>query len=179
MLVGDEDGVVALWTGDGKRVRTLGRHTDVARDVLFTPDGKHALSAGGDDVVRVYPMPDGAAIELKGNENGIKGLAIDSAGKLVASAGLDNTVRVWSIDGTPLHTFLGTNDAVKSVAFTPDRRLVSGSENNIARIWRLDPIDPPPPGPAMRQWLATHTNVEEQKPDESLSSSEPAAPSRP
>ncbi|HEX5059363.1 MAG TPA: protein kinase, partial [Kofleriaceae bacterium] len=166
LISGDENGLVALWTGDGKRLRSLGRHTDVTRDVMFTPDGKFALSAGGDPIVRVYPIPDGKAYELTGHENGIKGLALDRDGKLVASAGLDNTVRVWTIDGKPFRVFLGTNDAVKAVAFTPDHRLVSGAENNIARIWRLDDIESPPPGPAMRQWLATHTNLEEETPDD-------------
>ncbi|HEY5923391.1 MAG TPA: protein kinase [Kofleriaceae bacterium] len=166
LITGDENGLVAMWTGDGKRVRTLGRHTDVAREVLFTPDGKLAVSAGGDPIVRVYAIPDGKPYDLTGHDNGIKDIAIDRDGKLVASAGIDNTVRVWAIDGKPARTFLGTNDAVKAVAFTPDRRLVSGAENNIARIWRLDDIEQPPRGRALRQWLDTHTNLEEQKPDE-------------
>ncbi|HEY5944201.1 MAG TPA: serine/threonine-protein kinase [Kofleriaceae bacterium] len=165
LITGDENGLVVMWTGDGKRIRTLARHTDVTREVLFTPDGKFAVSAGGDPNVRVYPIPDGKPYELTGHDNGVKDIAIDQDGKWIASAGIDNTVRVWTIGGKPLRVFLGSNDAVKAVAFTPDHRLVSGAENNIARIWRLDDIEPPPPGPAMRQWLAKHTNLEEQTPD--------------
>jgi WD40 repeat protein/serine/threonine protein kinase len=166
MIAGDENGLVTLWSGDGKQLRELARHIDVARDVAFSADGKHAVSAGGDPIVRVYTIPEGTTVELKGHDNGIKDIALDTTGTLVASAGIDNTVRVWTIDGTPQRVFLGTNDAVKAVAFTPDRRLVSGAENNIARIWRLDNIEPPPHGPALRAWLEKHTNLEEQTPDE-------------
>jgi len=165
LISGDENGLVALWTGDGKRIRSLARHTDVAREVLFTPDGKFAVSAGGDPIVRVYPLPDGTPYELEGHENGIKGIALDRDGTLIASAGIDSTVHVWTIEGKPFRVFLGSGDAVKAVAFTPDRRLVSGSESNAARIWRLDDIEPPPQGPPLRQWLATHTNLEEQTPE--------------
>ena len=165
MITGDENGFVVLWDGDGTRLRTLARHVDVVREVLFTPDGKHALSGGGDPIVRLYSIPDGKVTELTGHEDGVKDIALDRGGTLIASAGIDNTVRVWRIDGAPLRVFRGTNDAVKAVAFTPDRRLVSGAENNIARIWRLDDIEPPPQGPALRAWLAKHTNVEEETPE--------------
>ena len=147
-------------------MRTLAQHTDVARDVMFTPDGRHAVSAGVDPTVRVYSLADGGVRELTGHDNGVKDIALDASGTLVASAGIDNTVRVWTIDGAPQRLFVGTNDAVKAVAFTPDRRLVSGAENNVARVWRLDEIEPPPHGPALRQWLAKHTNLEEQTPDD-------------
>jgi len=166
LISGDENGAVVMWSSDGKRVRTLAHHTDVARKVLFTPDGKLAVSAGGDPIVRVYPIPDGKPYELTGHDNGVKDIAMDRDGTLIASAGIDNTVRVWTIDGKPTRVFLGSNDAVKAVAFTPDHRLVSGAENNIARIWRLDEIEPPPKGRALRTWLDTHTNLEEKTPDQ-------------
>jgi eukaryotic-like serine/threonine-protein kinase len=166
LISGDENGLVVMWSGDGKRIRTLARHTDVTREVLFTPDGKAAISAGGDPIVRVYSIPDGKVLELTGHDDGIKDIALDRDGTLIASAGIDNTVRVWTLAGQPQRVFLGSNDAVKAVAFTPDHQLVSGAENNIARIWRLGDIEPPPQGPALRQWLAKQTNLEEQTPEQ-------------
>ena len=83
----------------------------------------------------------------------------------VAAAGIDGVVRVWTITGgTLLHEFRGHGFAVKAVGFTSDRRLVSGAEDDRARIWRLDDPDTPPRGRALKAWLASHTNVEVRPP---------------
>lgn len=166
LIAGDEDGLVTLWTGDGSQLlRDLGHHTDVTRSLILTRDGKAVISAGGDEHVLVHPLPTGEARDLVGNTAGVKDLDISLDGKLVASAGIDGIVRVWSLaDGKLLREFRGHRFAVKAVAFTHDGRLVSGAEDNNARIWPLTDPDPPPLGPAMRNWLAKHTNVEVEAP---------------
>jgi WD40 repeat protein len=156
---GDENGLVTLWTIDGRRVRSLGSHTDVVRDLVFTPDGKHVVSGGGDDHVNVYPLPSGATIDLAGNTDGIKDLDVSRDGSMVTSAGIDGTVHVWTIDGTLLQTFRGHGTAVKGVVFTLDRRVVSSAEDDRARIWRLDPDTEPPTGEPLRAWLKQRTNA--------------------
>jgi eukaryotic-like serine/threonine-protein kinase len=160
LAIGDEDGHVSLWTTSGALVRRLGRHQDVARFVVFTPDGKHVVSGGGDALVRVHAIPDGPTVELAGNRSGIKGLALSPDGSHVASGGIDGTVRVWTVSGEPVRTLHGHGAAVKAVAFVSDTVLVSGAEDDRARIWRLAPAEPPPAGPALRAWLARQTNVE-------------------
>jgi serine/threonine protein kinase/WD40 repeat protein len=166
LIAGDEDGLVTLWTGDGKqRLRDLGHHTDVTRRLLLTPDAKFVISAGGDEHVYVHSIPGGETRDLVGNTAGVKDLDITADGKLVASAGIDGVVRVWSLaDGKLLREFRGHRFAVKAVAFTHDGRLVSGAEDNNARIWPLKDPEPPPLGPAMRSWLVKHTNVEVEAP---------------
>ena len=159
---GDKNGIVALWTTDGTFVRQLGVHTDLTRDIAFTPDGKHLVSCGGDPIVRVYSIPDGATLELLGNTAGVKDIDISADGALVAAAGLDGIARVWSIGGGKARELLGHRYPVKHVMFTPDSaKLVSGSEDDRARIWPLAPPDAPPTdGPGLRGWLAAHSNVE-------------------
>ncbi|NVB80950.1 MAG: protein kinase, partial [Kofleriaceae bacterium] len=163
-VAGDEDGLATLWTWDGERVKTLGRHTDVVRKVLFTHDGKHVISAGGDELVHVFSIPDGPTVELRGNESGVKDIAISDDDTEVASAGIDGVVRVWNLTGSLVREFRGHGFAVKAVAFTPDHRLVSGAEDDRARVWHLDPTDMPPRGAALKTWLAAHTNVEVRPP---------------
>jgi WD40 repeat protein/serine/threonine protein kinase len=160
LIAGDEDGLVTLWTGDGKRVRTLGQHTDVTRKVIFTPDGTKAISAGGDSKILVHAIPTGETTELEGNEAGVKDLAMSADGSLVASAGIDGVVRVWTLDRKLRNEFRGHVFAVKNVAFTNDGRLVSGSEDNRARVWTLDERETPPNGVALRAWLVAHSNVQ-------------------
>lgn len=157
LVVGDEVGFATLWSTDGKRVRTLGRHTDVVRDLVFTPDGTRVISAGGDALVRVYSLTNGRMDELPGNASSIKDIAVSSDGAWVASAGIDKTVHVWSIDGTLAHVFRGHSAAVKAVAFA-NGRVISGSEDDTARVWRIAP-QAPPSGPLLRAWLHARTNV--------------------
>jgi WD40 repeat protein len=160
VAAGDETGVVRLWTNGGDLVLELGKHTDVVRDLVFAPDGRHLVSAGGDKVVRVHAIPSGTAIELTGNADGVKDLDISKDGAWVAAAGIDGGVRVWPIGGGEPHTFRGHGTAVKGVVFAPGRRLISGAEDDRARIWRLDRKEPLPEGPALRAWINAHTNFD-------------------
>jgi WD40 repeat protein len=156
-VMGDEDGRVSLWNSSGKVLRELTPHTDVARKAIFTTDGKFAVTGGGDSDVHVYSIPDGAYRPLSGNAAGIKD--IDVAGDLVASAGIDGVVRVWKLDGTLVHTFHGHRSAVKGIAFAGSH-VVSGAEDKMVRVWPLVMPPAPPTGPALRGWLAEHTNVQ-------------------
>ncbi|MBL9014039.1 MAG: protein kinase [Myxococcales bacterium] len=159
LAAGDEDGIATLWTIEGKRLRTLGSHIDVCRKLVFTPDGKHLASAGGDELVHVYAIPEGPTIDLEGNLAGIKDMDISADGAWVASAGIDTTVWVWPITGGKGRRFTGHPNAVKAVGFTRDGRIISGSEDDTARIWRLD-VEEPPEGPPLRAWLFAHSNVD-------------------
>jgi len=159
VAAGDETGVVRLWTIGGTLAEELGKHTDVVRDLVFTPDGTRLVSAGGDPVVLVHPIPSGAPIELRGNAEGVKDLDVSADGTWVATAGIDGTVHVWPIGGGEPRTFRGHGHQVKGIVFAPGGRLISGAEDDRARIWRLDALDPPPAGTALRAWITTHTNV--------------------
>ena len=159
VAAGDETGVVRLWTVGGALAAELGKHTDVVRDLVFTPDGTRVVSAGGDPVVLVHPIPSGTPIELRGNAEGVKDLDVSADGTWVATAGIDGTVHVWPIGGGEPRTFRGHGHQVKGIVFAPGGRVISGAEDDRARIWRLDALDPPPAGTALRAWIATHTNV--------------------
>jgi len=155
----DEDGAVVLWdlaTLDA--VRDLSSHVDVAREVIITPDGAHVVSCGGDNEVHMTSLPDGGLRVRAGNEAGVKDIDVSRDG-LVAAAGIDGVVRVWSLDGALRHEFRGHAAAVKGVAFA-GRHVVSGAEDQMVRVWSLDPPPAPPRGAALRGWLGAQTNLE-------------------
>ncbi|MBL0214916.1 MAG: protein kinase [Myxococcales bacterium] len=164
LAAGDEDGVATLWTIEGTRIRTLTNHTDVVRDFVFTADGKHVVSAGGDNIVAVDDIPSGPGQKLLGNEVGVKDIDVSHDGKWIASAGIDGTVWVWPLTGGPGRRFIGHKTAVKAVSFTPGGLLISGAEDDRARIWRLDDAGPPPSGPALLGWLNQRTNLTDEDP---------------
>ena len=159
LVSGDENGVVTLWRGDTGT--EIGRHTDVVRDLAFSSDDKLIVSAGGDAIIGVFDASTKVRTELRGNRDGVKDLDISPDGKLVASAGIDGIVRVWPLAGGAPRELRGHNTAVKGVVFVSPTLLVSASEDDNARIWRLDDTEAPPKDPQqLRAWLQARTNVE-------------------
>jgi WD40 repeat protein/serine/threonine protein kinase len=155
---GDENGAVMIWRGDtGTEV---GRHVDVVRDLAFSPDDTLLVSAGGDDIVGVYNVATNVRTELRGNTDGVKDLDVSLDGSYIASAGIDGTARVWPIAGGAPRELRGHNTAVKGVVFVTDTLVVTASEDDNARLWKLDDTEEPPKGPALRMWLESRTNVE-------------------
>jgi WD40 repeat protein len=155
---GDENGIVTLWRGD---IGTeIGRHTDVVRDLVFSPDDKLVVSAGGDAIVAVYNVETKVRTELRGNRDGVKDLDISPDGTLVGSAGIDGIARVWPIAGGRMRELRGHNTAIKGIVFALDTLVVTASEDDNARIWKLDDTEPPPKGSPLRAWLQARTNVE-------------------
>jgi WD40 repeat protein len=152
---------VKLWAVDDPQPRTLGSHADVVRKVLWSPDGRHVVSAGGDKVVRVYDVAAGKSRDLKGNGAGVKGIAISPDGRLVASAGIDEIVRVWPIVGGKPREYLGHRAAVKDVVFTAaSDAVISASEDDRVRVWVLGIPARPPQGEELAAWITAHTNVQ-------------------
>ncbi len=154
---GDENGVVMLWRGD--RGIEVGRHIDVVRDLVFSPDDRLLISAGGDDIVGVYNIATEVRTELRGNTDGVKALVVSPDGTLVASAGIDGIARVWPIAGGAPRELRGHNTPIKGIVFATSSLVITAAEDDNARIWRLDDTEEPPTGPALRAWLESRTNV--------------------
>jgi WD40 repeat protein len=122
----------------GREPKRLYAHDGEVHAVLFTPDGKVALSAGGDGKVRRWDVA--AAKELTplpGHEGGAFALALSPDGKLLASAGADGRVRLRDLAADKeVGALAGHEKAVFAVAFSPDGKLIaSGGEDGTARVW--------------------------------------------
>ena len=155
---GDENGTVMIWRGE--TATEVGHHVDVVRDLVFSPDDKLLLSAGGDEIVGVYDLATAMRTELRGNTDGVKDLDISPDGTRVASAGIDGVARVWPIAGGTARELRGHDTAIKGILFATDSLVVSASEDDNARLWPLDDTEDPPRGAALRAWLEARTNVE-------------------
>ena len=158
LAVGDENGVVSLWSADLRTHDVIGSHVEVVRDVRFSPDGQAVLSSGGSTVVQIYDIPTRTLRTLDGNADGIKDLALSPDGAHVATAGLDATVRVWPFAGGAPRVLRGHGVEVKGVVFLPDGRLVSAAEDDHLRVWTLAP-GVPPTGVPLRAWIVRHTSA--------------------
>ena len=154
-------------------VRTLLGQGGRIHSVAFHPDGKRALSASQDGVVRVWDLATGAEVAaLKGHNGPVFGIAVSPDGAKVLSGGDDKFLRLWDLEkAKEIHKLAGHTDAVYGVEFSSDGKTSlssSGSRDRSVRHWDLDlgkqlQICQPPAGgtkavfvSAGKQALSTH-----------------------
>jgi WD40 repeat protein len=138
------------WVDTPVEPRLLRGHTDSARFVALSPDGRWLASGGDDHTVRIWSLAAGSGAEtlvLRGHEDSVTGLAFHPSGRWLASGSLDQTVRLWTLRDTgdflvPIGEpqALGPlQDKVTSVAFDQSGRwLALGSVGGTVSVWSLD-----------------------------------------
>jgi WD40 repeat protein len=133
---------ILLWDLEsGKVVRKLEGHSREVRSVVFSPDGKQALSAGWDKEPRLWDLETGKEIRrFEGHADGVRRAVFSPDGRRALSAGKDGTVRLWEVaTGKEVRRFEGHAADVMAVAFTPDgRRALSGGADMMVRLWDLE-----------------------------------------
>jgi WD40 repeat protein len=133
---------IQLWDLEaGKVLRKLEGHTKEVRSVVFSPDGKQALSAGWEKEMRLWDLETGKEIRrFEGNADSVRRAVFSPDGKRALSAGKDGTVRLWDVaTGKEVRRFEGHRADVMAVAFTPDgRRALSGGADLMLRLWDLE-----------------------------------------
>jgi WD40 repeat protein len=115
-------------------------HTREVYSVAYSPDGKHIVSGGRDETIRIWNATTGAqeGLPFTGHTDPVYSVAYSPDGKHIVSGGFDNTIRIWNVatgvqEGLPL---TGHTDPVLSVAYSPDgKHIVSGSYDRTVRIW--------------------------------------------
>ncbi|MES2598302.1 MAG: c-type cytochrome domain-containing protein [Verrucomicrobiota bacterium] len=124
-----------------KERQRLAQLRDCALGVVTTPDGRVLITAGADNHVRAFALPEGKPMwSLEAHADWILGLAMSADGKHVASASRDRTAKVFEVkSGTVEGTFTGHDVAVLSVAFSPaGDEVISGDVNGEMHRFRLN-----------------------------------------
>ena len=124
-------------------LRQLTGHDRMVMSVDISPDGKFALSAGTDMILRYWDLETGQCIsEMKGHRgylNHINSAVFSPNGKNAATGCGDLSVRLWNLaEGNCIHTLTGHKGGVQSVAFSPDGSLiasVSANKEGVLRLW--------------------------------------------
>jgi WD40 repeat protein len=109
----------------------LGHGNDVT-EAIYSPDGRFALSAGGDiqpgkvvpgdNSLILWDLESGEiARRYEGHESIVWSLAFSPDGRLAASGAQDENVILWDVEsGEPIHIWEDLGENVMALAFTPD-----------------------------------------------------------
>ena len=112
---------------------------------MFTPDGRHLVSASDDKLIRVWNIETGRTVRTlrgqigEGSEGKIYAMALSKDGRWLAAGGWTSggEIRLYDFPTGKLVALLkGHTNVVLSLAFSPDSRyLVSGSGDFNAILW--------------------------------------------
>ncbi len=133
LLLGFDDGTVALHGVDGEPIAVLGQHGGAVR--VLAVDGTRAASAGDDAIIRVWDLPGRrCTAELRGHTSAVRALAF--AGDALISAGYTGDVRIW--DPARGRGRVARDDGRRMVALAiwPDGRLIlSSPDGKTLELW--------------------------------------------
>jgi WD40 repeat protein len=122
-----------------------GGHQAIIRDVIFTKDGKHLVSASEDKTVRVWDVKTGKTVRIlrtqigKGPDGKIYAAALSPDNKWLALGGYPSRWGIRLMDfktGKIVGLLKGHSNVIFGLSFSKDNSLlISGSADKSARIW--------------------------------------------
>jgi WD40 repeat protein len=124
----------------GRQVRALEGHARQVASGAFAPEGTLAVTGGADRTIIVWDSETGDLLKRIDAGSNVTSVTFGPRG-LVASGHGDGSIAVWETGtGRKVRAFRGHEGPIFSVAFDgPGRRLISGSTDTTAIVWRIEP----------------------------------------
>jgi WD40 repeat protein len=149
--IGTQQNTVTIRSlSDGKELKKLEGHTGPVSGVAISADGTQVFSGSADKTVKIWVLETGAVTRQFETPAPIHDLCLTLDGKQLVTAHEDNMIRVWNIAAPdpapaegeaekPVLEIKGHSKPVRSIALVlpAGTQLVSGSDDNTARIWTL------------------------------------------
>jgi WD40 repeat protein len=115
-------------------------HERHVTDLTFAGAGGVLISAGMDNLVRLWSVPDWSLMKtFGGHTHSVNSLSLSPDGRTLATGSTDMTVKLWSFPGgEPQHTLQDRKKVVSAVQISADGRWVAaGSYGGRAKLWTL------------------------------------------
>ena len=119
-------------------VRTLQGHTYPVFGVALSGDGRRAVSASGDNTLKVWDVETGRELRtFQGHKDRVNGVALSGDGRRAVSASFDQTLKVWDVETGEVTATFTCDDPACCCAFVTDR-FVAGDVGGHVHFLRLE-----------------------------------------
>jgi WD40 repeat protein len=132
LATGSVDGAIKLWDiATGQLKKTLRGHRSWVNSVAYRSGGEQLLSGSSDGTIMIWSTATGRPLRtIDATKAEVRSIAVSVDGRYLAAGLRYGTVKVWSLDdGKEHHVFPGRGDMC-AVAFSPDGKLLAGSEGD-------------------------------------------------
>jgi WD40 repeat protein len=113
--------------------------------LAFSPDGRQALLANSDGMVRVWDVENGKEVRRLDHGEGLTSVTCSPKGRYAVTAGGSTRdgkalLRLWDVEqGKEVRRFEGHPGWVYHAVFSPDgRHVLSGSSDRTLRLWDVE-----------------------------------------
>jgi WD40 repeat protein len=148
-VTGSVDQSVRIWDLRTGALRTVAQgqdgHTDAITSVAVTPDGKRFVTAGRDRTVRTWDISTAETLDKRdfrpgrGHSN-VSQVAVTGDGKYLVVALTNHTARVLDQrTSREISVLKGHDGILTATPVVRNGRLLTGSADKTARLWRLTP----------------------------------------
>jgi len=114
-------------------------HDGSVTALAISKDGKMLLSAGEDNIIKVWQLPDGALMKTISDVPATSSLSISPKGNMFATLGGQNSIQLRRLpDGELIKNLEGHSIFVNAVKFSSDGKfLISGSSDDSVILWNV------------------------------------------
>ena len=121
----------------GKTKTTITGTDDEVLALAVHPNGKEAVSAGGDRNINWWDLNTGARLRrLRGHIRAVNDVGFDKAGSVLASVGSDQVLLLWNGYTGARQRTINAQTPLYSVALRPDgRQVAAGGYDGTTSIW--------------------------------------------
>jgi len=145
VATGSADYTAKIWDALSGKETISFPHTKIVKSVNFTADSKKLLTAGQDQILRIYDLekPEAEPQQLKGHTQSVKNaLWCKNDPNTIISGGGDSALKVWDIRTLSEVKSISVKSSITSIEICLDGKHLVSTCGKEVQFWSADKFEP-------------------------------------